>query len=110
MMYSMYIVLSASLYGNTVDDEGLIVYLNAWTKSNDSLTNAYLLQYANTSRISVWYQYSNTSNDKCLSTNGMPWQDLQSWRISNCSVEDNPLQLDYRNPIGTEDHYICKAL
>ena len=110
MMHTMLNVLSASLYGNTVDDEGLIVYLNAWTKSNDSLTNAYLLQYANTSRISVWYQYSNTSNDKCLSTNGMPWQDLQSWWFSNCSVEDNPLHLDYRNPIRIEDHYKCKAL
>ena len=109
-MYDMLSAILDVLYNDNDVDKDLTTYLNAWTKSNDSMTREYLLQRANSPRVRVWYKYSNTSNDKCLSTYGMPWQDLQSWKLINCSVEDKPLLLDYRNPIKKEDYDICAAL
>ena len=96
------------LYNGTSVSKDLFTYLNAWTKSNDSLTTDYLLKYAINPRISVFYQYINTTA-YCLTTQGMPWQDLQKWRIDNCSMKELPMFLDYRSPIVTDEAF-CETL
>ena len=78
---------------------GVFTYLNAWTRSNDSLTSEYVLKYAYNSRVSVLHEYTNTTIHKCLSTRGMPWQDLQRWSYTNCSFKDVSLLLRYQNTI-----------
>ena len=90
------------LYNGSSVSEDLFTYLNAWTKSNDSLTNDYLLKYASNPRIEVFYKYINRHTAECLTTQGMPWQDLQKWQIGNCSKKEPPMLIDYQKPARKE--------
>ena len=99
----------ALIYDGTNNDDVLLTYLNAWTKENNSLTAEYLLKFVNSSRISLWYELSNTTIHTCLTTKSIPWQDRQSWTINNCTIEDHPLILDYRAVRKTDD-VILKTL
>ena len=97
------------LYNGTSVSEDLFTYLNAWTKTNDSLTNDYLLKYAINPRISIFYEYINPTTAKCLTTQGMPWQDLQMWKVGNCSIKELPMLIDYHEPIR-KNYTLCETL
>ena len=97
------------LYNGTSVSDDLFTYLNAWTKSNDSLTNEYLLKYAINPRISVFYEYINTTTANCLTTQGLPWQDLQDWKVVKCSMKELPILIDYQKPMRKE-YTFCGTL
>ena len=88
------------------------IYLNAWTKSNMTLSNEYILKYKYSPRVSVFYGYNDQSAPICLTTKGMSWQDLQRWTLQNCSVNDtNILEVDVQTPaVLTMDAYPHKTL
>ena len=93
-------------------DSSLQTYFNAWTKNNQTLSNEYILKYIafNSSRVAVFYGYNNSARI-CMTTRGMPWQDLQRWTLQNCPVDDTDiLVLDVQTPVViTMDTYPYKS-
>ena len=97
-------------FNDTMQNDGLYVYLNTWTRSNDTLTNEYIEKYMNLSRVSVLYSYNNFI-PICLTTRGMPWQDLQRWTLQNCTTNDTNLVLQAQAPVTiTIETYPFKTL
>ena len=97
-LYAKSSLVTGWLNLNGTEDDGLYVYLNAWTRSNYTLTTKYMLQHRNKSRISIWYGYNRGSTQMCLSTKGMSWQDLQRWTVVNCTIGDHLLVLEFKDP------------
>ena len=98
-------------YGLQTVYDSLQTYLNAWTKTNQTISNEYILKYKYFPRVSVLYSHE-TNISICLTTKGMSWQDLQRWTMQNCSVNDtNILVLDMHSPAAiTMDDYPYKVL
>ena len=73
-------------------DDIVYDYLNAWTKSNESLTSEYLLNQVNSTRVSIMYRTEPEA--LCLTTKGLSWQDQQNWTSEQpCPDDAGPLML-----------------
>ena len=99
----------ATLDEGTREADGLLTYLNTWTRSNHSLSAEFLLKYVKHPRILVWYAYT-TTRAICLATTSMPWQNMQRWSLTNCTVKEEPLLLDYRDPVANGPYTLCDIL
>ena len=80
------------LFDDTIIPEDILyTYLSAWTKRNQSLTNANVLHHFNNTLISI--MYSKAKETLCLTTKGMPWQDLLKWKSQECTNDADDLML-----------------
>ena len=75
------------IIGLLTDEEDILYsYLNAWTKSNESLSNGYILNLVNHTRVSIVYRTEPEA--LCLTTKGLSWHDQQNWTSEQPRPED----------------------
>ena len=80
------------LFNDTIIPEGVLyTYLTAWSRNNQSLTNAYILHHFNKTKISIMYRRSKET--LCFTTKGMSWQNLIEWTTQECTNAAGQLML-----------------
>ena len=93
-IFKQYMNICFNYFPGMLTDADDIVYdyLNAWTKSNDTLTSDYLLIQVNSTRVSIMYRTEPEA--LCLTTKGLSWHDQQNWTSEQpCSDDAGPLML-----------------
>ena len=82
--------------GTVIREDILYAYLTAWTRGNQSLTNAYILRHFNNTKISIMCR--RAKEIFCLNTKGMQWHDLVDWTSQECTYESDQLMLIQQSP------------